>query len=75
MQLTNYNSFNGRSPCSISCTYCRTNGAHGNIWGWADGEVSLIMSGCFTSIHQSDEKELGHSTGAYNIHLYIEGIY
>ena len=51
------------------------NGAHINIWGWTDGEVSLMMSGWFTSTHQSDEKELGHSTWAYNTHLYIEGIY
>ena len=75
MQLTNYNSFNGRSPCSISCTYHRTNDAHVNIWGWTDGEVSLKMSGCFTSTHQSDEKELWHSTWAYNTHLHIDGIY
>ena len=52
-----------------------TNGAHVNIWGWTDGEVSLMMSGCFTSTHQSDEKELGHSTGAYNTHLYIKRIH
>ena len=61
-ELTNYNCFNGRSSCSISCTYPWKNGTHVNIRGWTDGEVSLIMSGCFTSTHQSDEKELRHST-------------
>ena len=74
-ELTNYNCFNGRSSCSISYTYPWKNGTHVNIRGWTDGEVSLIMSGCFTSTHQSDEKELRHSTWAYNTHLYIEGIY
>jgi len=74
-QLTNYNCFNGSSPCSISCTYHWKNGTHINIWGWTDGEVSLMMSGCLTSTHQSNEEEVGHSTYAYNTHLYIEGIH
>ena len=68
-ELTNYNCFNGRSSCSIPCTNPWTNGAHINIWWWTDGEVSLMMSGCFTSTHQSDEKELRHSTWACNTHL------
>ena len=68
-KLTNYNCFNGRSSCNISCTNPWKNGAHINIWGWTDGEVLLIMSGCFTSTHQSDEKELRHSTWACNTHL------
>ena len=72
--LTNYNSSNGRSSCSISCTYSWPNGAHINIWECTDGEVSLIMPDCLTSTHQSDEKELRHSTWACNTHLYIEGI-
>ena len=27
---------------------------HVNIWGWTDGEASLMMYGFFTSTHQSD---------------------
>ena len=40
--------------CSISCTYRWPNGTHVNIWGWTDGEASLMMYGFFTSTHQSD---------------------
>ena len=70
-ELTNYNCFNGRSSCGIFCTYPWKNGTPINIWGWTDDKVSLMMSGWFTFTHQSDEKELRHSTWAYNTHLHI----
>ena len=73
----NFNCFTGcRHSCTVSCSDPHTKSAH--TLGQTDGEIcnfSWLMRvfGFIQNIpsrgHQSDEKELWHSIGAYNIHL------